>query len=199
MPRLPIRLFNAKRLAQELGRKELSPRVLGYYLAASFLIFILLGYSGFYFASSILSWPNLYYNLVVDTSSSPLLFLSWLSLYECFAVVAITVWGFSASYFASGGDENPNFITEFTCLFVPVFFTTTLVVWTIYWGISFVLYYYDLYNYQFFSNLRSIGSSIGADPYGLLTFLAVVSTQAIGFYRITKLFRIVRSVKSSTT
>jgi hypothetical protein len=197
MPRLPIRLFNAKRLAQELGRKELSPRVLGYYLAANFLLFILLGYGGFYYSAngSFLSWQNLYYNLVFDDT---LLFWYWLPLYECFAVFAIVIWGLSASYFASGGDDNPNFIAEFVCLSVPVFFTTILAVWAVYWGVTFGVQYYDLYNYQFFQNLHSFGYSFGTNPYGLLTFLAVVSTEAIGFYRIIKLFRIVRSVKSSS-
>ncbi|MDR0247813.1 MAG: hypothetical protein LBI16_05420 [Burkholderiales bacterium] len=174
MPRFPIRLFNAKRLAQELGRKELGPRVLGYYLAAGALLFIPLSYSGFTYVGQPL-W-------------------SWLSIYEGFAIFAITVWGFSASYFASGGDDNPNFITEFICLSVPVFFTTTLIVWSVFWGITIGLREcYELYEYQFFRNLYSMAYSTGSNLQGLLNFLAVVSTQAIGFYRITKLFRIVRS------
>ncbi|MDR0770804.1 MAG: hypothetical protein LBE75_06350 [Burkholderiales bacterium] len=172
---LPIRLFNAKRLAQELGRKEISSRIKGCYLAASFLLFIPLVYCGFF------------------RYENPL--WSWLSLYQGIAVFVITAWGISASYFASGGDDNPHFITEFTCLFVPVFFTTSLIVWTVYWVIficfreTLIAPSANILEYQFFLNLYYVRG----DLLGLLSFFAVVSTEAIGFYRITKLFHIVRS------
>jgi len=180
MRRFPIRLFNAKRLAQELGRKEVSPRAFGYYLAASFLLYIPLGYCGFIHPTNPL-W-------------------SWLSIYEGFAVFAITVLGLATSYSAGGGDDNPDFVTEFICLSVPVFFTTTLIVWAVYWGISIGFREtLEAYSYRESTNFAFIRRlyDIHADISNLLSFLAVVSIEAIGFYRMTRLFHVVRSSSPS--
>jgi hypothetical protein len=168
---MPIRLFNAKCLANELHRNEVSSRERGYYLAASFLMFVVFNYSGL-------------------TSANPL--WSWLSIYEAVVVAAITVVGFAKVYEAAGGDSNSDFVVEFSCLYVPVSITTILVVWGVYWGVTFgfretIMALADSH-LQIVVNL----SRIGGNFFDLLTFLAVALVQAVTFYRIAKLFEIVR-------
>ena len=169
---MTIHLFNAKRVAQELGHKEIEPKARGYYLLASFLIFMVFYYSGLVSANQL--W-------------------SWLSVYEAFVVAAITVVGFAKAYEASGGDANQDFITEFTCLYVPVSVTTILAVWPIYWAVVIGLREFMVAlsesHIQFVVNL----SRIDGDFFGLLTFLAAVLVQIVTFYRITKLFHVVRN------
>lgn len=168
---MPIRLFNAKRLAEELSRNEVSSRERGYYLATSFLMFVVFSYSGL-------------------MSANPL--WSWLSVYEAVVVAVITVVGFAKVYEAAGGDSNSDFVVEFSCLYVPVSVTTILVVWSVYWGITLgfretIMALADSH-LQIAVNL----SRIGGNFFGLLTFLAVALVQAVTFYRITKLFEIAR-------
>ena len=168
---MPIRLFHAKRLAEELGQGKVGARDRGYYLAASFLIFILFYYSGLAYANPI--W-------------------SWLSVYEAVVLVAVTVFGFSKAYDAAGGDTNSQFVAEFTCLYVPVSVTTVPLVWGTFWAIT--LGFREAITALSESHLQiAINlSRIGANFFGLLAFLAVVFVQVITFYRIVKLFSIVR-------
>lgn len=168
---MPIRLFNAKRLAEELRRNEVSSRERGYYLATSFLMFVLFDWSGL-------------------RSANPL--WTWLSIYEAVVVAVITVVGFAKGYEAAGGDSNPDFVVEFSCLYVPVSITTILVVWGAYWGVTFgfretIMALADS-RLQIAVNL----SRIDGNFFDLLTFLAVALVQAVTFYRIAKLFEIVR-------
>lgn len=169
---MAIRLFDAKRLAEELGRGEVSPRTRGYYLFASFALWLGINASG------------------LVTASPP---WTWMSVIEAAAVLLITVLGFSYSYDAAGGDENPDFVAQFTCLYVPVLTTTVLAVWTAYWAVSLgfreSIIAMSESRLSFAINLSRIGSSL----FGALVMLAVLLVQAITFYRITKLFRIVRS------
>jgi len=168
---MKMRLFNAKRLAQELSRKEVGVKARGYYLAASFLMFIAFDYPGL-------------------RSANPL--WSWLSIYEAIVCVVIVIVGFAKAYEAAGGDSNPDFVVEFSCLYVPVSITTILIVWGGYWGI--VIGFKETIMALTDSHLQIAVnlSRIGGDFFDLLTFLAVVLVQAVTFYRITKLFEIVR-------
>ena len=61
---------------------------------------------------------------------------SWLSAYEAVVLTAVTVVGFSKAYEVAGGDANPDFVAEFTCLYVPVSVTTLPLVWGAFWAIT---------------------------------------------------------------
>lgn len=172
---MPIHLFNAKRLAQELGRGEVGPKVRAYYLLASFLIFTVFTYSGL-------------------ISANPL--WSWLSLYEAFLVAVVMVIGLSKAYDAAGAESNPDFVAQFTCLYVPVSVTTILVVWSCYWalltGFRESILALSESHLQIALNL----SKIGTDFFGAITLLAAIFAQIVTFYRITKLFYVVRKLRS---
>lgn len=169
---MALRLLNARRLAEELGRGQVSTRAKGYYLFASFAMWLLINVTGF-------------------ATVSPL--WSWMSFIETAALLLITILGFSSAYEAAGGDANSDFVAQFTCLFVPVTITTVLIVWALYWGavIGFreSIIAISESRMQFAINLGRIGSSL----FGALVMLAVLAVQAVTFYRITRLFRVVRS------
>jgi hypothetical protein len=116
-----------------------------------------------------------------------------MSFYEGVVVILVTIVGIAKSFDASGGDGNPNFVTEFTALSFPVSVTTVPLVWAAYWAISMGLQESSVAlansNLQIAKNLFAIGSNF----FGLLLFLCVVLTQAVIFYRITKLFHTVRA------
>ena len=169
---MAIHLFNARKLARELNLNQVGPRDRGYYLLASFLMFTFFYYLG----------------LMPD---NPL--WSGISIIEGLVITLVTIFGLAKAYEAAGGDENPEFVVQFTCLYVPVSITTILVVWSLFWGTS-VLFRESIKalsesHLQFAINL----SRIGGDVFGALVFLAAVSTQGITFYRITRLFSVVRS------
>lgn len=168
---MTIHLFSAKRVAIELARKEIGPKARGYYMLANILLFVPLYYSG-------LVWPN------------PL--WSWLSIYEAFVVIVVTFFGFAKVFEAADGESNPDFMAEFICLCVPVSLTTIVAVWSCFWivTIGFREFIVSLSgsNLQLAQDLWRIDS----DFFGLLSFLAVALVQVVTFYRIAKLFHIVR-------
>jgi hypothetical protein len=166
-----IHFFNARQLALELARGEVEPRQRGYYLLAVSLSSTAFVYSGF-------------------VSANPL--WSWLSLYEALVVTVILVAGLSRAYDAAGGDANPDFIAQFTCLSLPVNITTTLPVWTCFWAITIGFRETLIALAGSHSQLAVNLSRIGGSFFGLLAFLAVALTEAIFFYRIVRLFNTVR-------
>ena len=168
---MPIHLLSTKRLATRLIQQELSAKARAQYLAASFVIFIVVVYSGL-------------------ASANPL--GSWLSYYEAVLLTGISIIGVFKAYDAAGGESNPAFVTEFTCLYVPVSVTTYGVAWSLYWGMVFgwreSIAALSESHLQIAVNLAKIGS----DFFGLLTFLTVVLVQFVSFYRIIRWFRIIR-------
>lgn len=172
---MTIHLFNAKQVARELARKEIGPKARGYYILASLLLFTPFYYSGFMWANPL--W-------------------SWLSIYEAFVVIVVTFIGFTKSFEAAGGENNPDFIAEFTCLYVPVSLTTILAIWSSFWvvtiGLRESITSLSESNLQLAQDL----SRLGSDFFGLLSFLAVALVQVVTFYRITKLFYVVRGHSS---
>jgi hypothetical protein len=169
---MSIRLFSAKKLAEELGQGRLSTRSKAHYLFAGFVMWLVINVTGF-------------------SSVSPL--WTWMSIIETAALLLITLLGFQSAYDAAGGDDNADFVAQFTCLYVPVSITTVIVVWGGYWGVLVgfreTVMALSESRMQFAVNLGKIGSSL----FGALVTLAVLATQAITFYRITKLFRLLRS------
>ncbi|TAG26071.1 MAG: hypothetical protein EAZ37_10565 [Burkholderiales bacterium] len=167
-----MHLINAKKLAVELGRGETKLRDKGYYLFAGFVMWLLIGASGF-------------------TTLSPL--WSWISFIETAALIMVHILGFSYMYEAAEGDQNPDFVAQFVCLYVPVSITTVAFVWSLYWlftlGFRESIIALSESHFQFAINLSRIGGSL----FDALVLLAVLSVQVVTFYRITKLFAILRA------
>ena len=118
---------------------------------------------------------------------------SWMSFIEAAVLLLIIVVGFSYAYEAAGGDENADFVPQFVCLYVPVTITTVIGVWSVYW-VAILLFRESLIalsdsRLQFAINLSRIGGTLS----DALVLLAVITVEAITFYRITRLFRLVRS------
>jgi hypothetical protein len=101
-----------KKVVDDLAHGRVSPRDKAYYLLVSYVIPLVVGWSTLTFANQGRTLAG---------------------LFEFFMMTVITVVGIQTSYEASGGDSNPNFIAEFTCLSVPVGIKTTVLVWGIYW------------------------------------------------------------------
>ncbi len=120
---------------------------------------------------------------------------SLFSIFEGVALVAIAIFGIAQAYEAAGGRESRSFMVDFTCLSVPVSITTMLGGWAVYWviraGFFNLLQSLSESHFQFARNL----SMIGSDLFGLLTFGAVVSIQAIVFWRMVRLLRMVREAQ----
>lgn len=169
---MAIRLINARKLAEELGRGQITSRQKALYLFTSFALWLVIYATGF-------------------TVVSPL--WSWMSFVEAGASLLITILGFTYAYEAAGGDENPDFVAQFTCLSVPVGLTTVAIVWAVYWGI--VLGFRESLiaisesRLQFAINLSRIGSSVME----ILVTLSVITVQALTFYRLTQLLRLTQT------
>jgi len=171
-----MHLFRTKPLVQQLARGELSATKKAHYLLASFLMFILAYNSGF-----------------VPGSPPP-----WTvpSLLETAAVALITIIGIVKCFDAAGGEDSSDFVAMFTCLYVPVTITTLIVVWSIFWGISFgfreALIALSESRMQLAVNL----SRLGTDLFGFLGFAAVVTVQIATYYRVAGALKGVRLARS---
>jgi hypothetical protein len=172
-----MHILNARRVAEKLSRNEISRREGYYYLVASFMLATLTFYVGLQNANPL--W-------------------SWLSIYEGVVVLVVYWHGFTRTYDAAGADENRDFIFDFTCLYVPVWLTTTVAAWLIYWVVTHFLrgwlVTFANSELQFNQNL----SKIGGDLFGLLIFLTAVVCQVVVFFRLTKLLAYVREHRVTT-
>jgi hypothetical protein len=170
-----IQLLNARRVAEALGKDQVTPREKGYYLLSSMVMWTLINYFGL-------------------SQASPL--WSWISAIEGMGVIGITLLGVTYTYQAAGGDENRDFVAQFTCLYVPVTITTALAVWGCYWLVYFgfreSIVALSKSHWQFAINLMRIGAS----GFDVLTALSVLLLQGATFYRITKLFDVVSAERS---
>lgn len=162
-----MHLFRTTNLVTQLSRRGVPNEDKAKYLLASFLVFIVVYYSG-----------------VAVSTAAP---WSMPSVIEALAVVLINVVGIVKVFDASGGKENPDFIVEFTCLYVPVSITTVACVWGGYWALQLGFHESILKlaqsNFQFATNLAAFGT----DLFGFLTFLANVCVPAITYYRLCNL------------
>ena len=95
---------------------------------------------------------------------------------ESLAVVLINIVGVVATFDASGGKSNKQYVIDFTCLYVPVSVTTLLVFWGIYWvlriGFHEALMNLAHSNLQFAINM----SKIGFEGFSLLAFVATIGS-----------------------
>jgi hypothetical protein len=170
-----MHLFRTAPLVKKLGAKLVSPQQRAEYLLTSFVVFTL-----FYYAAT--GVP----------SAGP-----WtaISLLEGVAVVVVTMVGVVKAFDSSGGKRNPDFVAEFSCLYVPVSITTLCAFWGVYWlvvlGFREALNSTAFLNSQFAINL----SSLGFDPFTFLAFAANVGVPGVTYYRIQNLLANVRALK----
>lgn len=173
-----MHLLRTTHLVTQLSRRAVSNEERAKYLLASFLVFNVVYYSG----------------LAVGTAAP----WSMPSVIEAIAVVLINVVGVVKGFDASGGKENPDFVVEFTCLYVPVSITTVATVWGCYWALRLGFHESIMAlaqsNFQFATNLAALGT----DLFGFLTFLANVCVPAITYYRLCGTLSKVRDKKHST-
>jgi hypothetical protein len=172
-----MHLLRTAPLVEALGRRAVTAEERAKYLLASFLAFNLIYYSGLAIGSDV-PW------------SAP-------SVIEGVAVVGLNIFGIANTYEASGGRDNPDYVAEFTCLYVPVSITTFGVVWGVYWILRWAFHEsilaFSESHVQFAVNL----SRIGTDLFGFLTFFANVVCLFIAYWRMSRLLRRVREAKSS--
>jgi hypothetical protein len=112
--RVSLSLFSAGGLAVDLAHNYLAPRHKAYYLLGGWLLYLVLGYS-----------------TVTSSNAS----LTLVGLCELLVVAAVVVIGIYLCYEAGGGDENPHFLVDFTCLLLPITVQVYALVWGLYWAL----------------------------------------------------------------
>ena len=172
-----MQVLTAEPLVEPLARRQVDGNQQAWYLLGSFLVFMVPGYLG------------------VMPSTATTTGFSWAIALEGWLNVGIAVFGVLAARDAAGGAENKDFITEFTCLYLPVAFTTLALVWSIYWLVALLLQdsltKWSEEDLQFLANLRLAGM----DLFSLFTLMAHVASNAIIYVRITRLLRRVQAAK----
>lgn len=153
--------FFPSALARRLAARGVENREVAYFMLANFLFTSVIFYGAF-------TWSNPPWNL--------------LSLCEAVAVAFVTVVGMTKCYDAAGGDDNPRFAAQFNCLSFPIWFWSTLIVWSAYWVVKWVVgrglfAAYDLNDIAFTRNMAYIGGTFE----WLWTFLASVLWQVLFF------------------
>jgi hypothetical protein len=173
-----MHLFRTAPLVKKLAAKQVSPQQRAEYLLTSFVVFSLF-----------------YYAAIVVPSAGP-----WtaISLLEGLAVVLVTMVGIVGAFDSSGGKSNPDFVADFTCLYVPISVTTLCAFWGVYWSI--VLGFREALNSTAFINSQfAINlSSLGFDPFTFLAFAANVGVPAVTYYRMKTQLATVRALKGDT-
>lgn len=171
-----MHIFRTRPLVRKLGERAVGPEEQAQYLLVSFLLFNVAYYSG----------------LVLTTAAAWTL----MSVLEAVLIMFINVVGILKTFDASGGKANPDFLVEFTCLYVPVSITTLLGVWGAYWAITLgfreALIALSHSHFQFAMNL----SRLGTDLFGFLTLAANVGLLGITYIRLSKLLARVRRAKA---
>ncbi len=168
-----MNLFRTPPLERALAARSLNSRAQARYLIGSFLVFVVPGYLG----------------LLPSSGAGYTIALA----FEAWFYIAITVLGITTAREAAGGDANPTFITEFTCLYLPIAITTLLPVWSLYWlcvwQFGDTLAFWSWSGMQFTENLRAINT----DLIGLITFVAHVAANSLIYWRICRALRRVQS------
>lgn len=172
-----MHLFRTAPLVEQLGRRAVSAEERAKYLLAGFLVFNFAYYSGY----------------VIGTAPP------WTvpGTIEAIAVILINIMGIVKTFDASGGRDNPDFVVEFTCLYVPVSVTTLLGVWGTYWFLRTAfresIMALSESHFQFAVNLSSIDTNL----FGFLTFAATIGVLIITYSRIAGLLVRVQEAKSA--
>ncbi len=171
-----MHLLRTAHLVTQLSLRTVLSEDRAKYLLASFLVFNVVYYSG----------------LAVGTAAP----WSMPSVIEGVTIVLINILGIVKGFDASGGKDNPDFVVEFTCLYVPVSITTVGAVWGGYWTLRLGFHESILAlaqsDFQFARNL----AALGVDLFGFLAFLANVFVPAVTYYRLCKLLSEIREKKT---
>ncbi len=167
-----MHLLRTHPLVNALASGDISAEQRAYYLLASFLVFNIAYYSGFA-ASGTEPWTLPY-------------------IAEALAVILINIVGVVATFDASGGKSNKQYINDFTCLYVPVSITTLLAFWGVYWvlriGFHETVMALAQSDLQFAINM----SKLGFDGFALLAFAATIGSLVVTYTRLTRLLASVR-------
>ena len=170
-----MHLLRTRPLVNALAGGDIPAEERAYYLLASFLVFNIAYYSGFV-ASGTVPWTPPY-------------------IAESLAVILINIFGVVATFDASGGKSNKQYIIDFTCLYVPVSVTTLLAFWGAYWvlriGFHEAVIALAQSNMQFAINM----SKLGFDGFALLAFAATIGSLVVTYARLTKLLASVRAAR----
>jgi hypothetical protein len=170
-----MHLLRTSSLVTQLSRRAVSSEERAKYLLASFLVFNVVYYSG----------------LAVSTAEP----WSVPNGIEAVVVVLVNIIGVVKAFDASGGKDNPDFVAEFTCLYVPVSVTTVAAVWGAYWalriGFHESILAFAQSNFRFATNLAALGT----DLFGFLTFLANAGVLGVTYYRLSNLLAQVHEAK----
>lgn len=171
-----MHFFRPAPLADALSRRDVSVEEQAKYLLAGFVAFIVFYYSG------------------LAASTAQLWTLP--SIVEGLVLIGINAIGVVKAFDAAGGKDNPDFVLEFTCLYVPVSVSTYLVVWVSYWlilwGFGEAIEAFSYSNMQFALNLARIGTNLQ----GFLTFSACVLAVFVSYRRLCSLLARVQSAKA---
>ena len=170
-----MHLFRTAPIEAQLAARSMGAKAQAKYLMASFMIFMVPGYLS-----------------LIPSSAAP--YTVALGL-EAWFYVCITVLGVAAARDAAGGDSNQHFITEFTCVYVPIAITTLLGVWSIHWLVIFAfgdtLALWSWSGTQFTENLRNIGMELP----GFVALLAQVASNALIYWRVCRSMRRIATLR----
>ena len=170
-----MHLFRTRPLINALASGILSAEQRAYYLLASFLVFNVAYYTGF-----------------VAAGAEP-----WTPPYiaEFIAIVLTNILGVVATFDASGGKSNKQYVIDFTCLYVPVSVTTMLAFWGGYWVLRITFHEVIMAmphsNMQFAINMIKLGF----EGFSLLAFAATIGSLVVTYARLTKLLAAVRAAR----
>jgi hypothetical protein len=168
-----MHLIRTAPLVQRLATGKVDAAEQAKYLALSLVVFTVPGYAGL-LASAPYPWP--FY-------------------LEGWFIVSITVLGAFAARDAAQASRNPNFLIEFTCLFVPVAITTLISIWSLYWLLMQLfekeLLYWSYSQIEFVKRLRNLGTDLP----GFSAFLAQVVSTGVIFWRVQNLLKKVQAAK----
>jgi hypothetical protein len=171
-----MHLFRTRPVVIALASDAISAEQRAYYLLAGFLL-----------------WNVAFYSGLVTSGTMP---WSFPYIAEFLALVVVNVFGVVATFDASGGKSNKQYVIDFTCLYVPVSITTLLGFWGVYWllqlGFREAIMLLAQSGVQFALNM----SALGFDAFSLLAFAATVGSQAVTYYRLTKLLNQVHAARS---
>jgi hypothetical protein len=171
-----MHLLHTRRLAEDLAHGRVSTRDKAYYLLVGWVLWIVIGYS----------------TLVFSNAGR-----NWLGLFEAFMIIVIAVYGVQSCYEAGGGDENPSFVVDFTCLLVPLTIKVYVVVWGLYW--LFVWGYYAMASasYESEGTVRLV-TFLSRHAGYLATLAAVLASQAALFLRMRIHMASIASVRETS-
>jgi len=147
-------------LAGKLARGEVSNTEVAYFMIGNLLLGSALYYSG-------VVWGNPPWTA--------------LSLWECALVVVVTVYGMIRCFDAAGGEANARFAADFNCLSFPIWLWTSVIVWSAFWIVTWLLRRWGLEVVPASSPFAETYAFVFGKAGWVLTAGAIVGSQIIFF------------------